>query len=329
MRRVYYHTSHYISHKTAALANIAALQANGVNCVSSPEEADILILHDDPYQYAPLLTQFGHKTCVAYAVWEADILPQIYHQYLQGISHIWTCSNFSAQTFLRAGYKDVSIVPHITSLSKVEEPVCTAMRQRIGCPPSTFLFYTIVDSINPRKNLQGLLQTFLRTFRGDPAISLVVKQYRQSWDLSQFSNVISIDETLTNREIAALHHICDAYVSAHHAEAWGISLSDAMSVGNPVIATGFSGNMHYMNNTNSFPVQYTMVPVSEAMCEKLPLFTPSMRWAAPDMNHFGYLMKKVAQKRYPEAVRTHATQICQEFSADQVGKIMVELLKKI
>ena len=48
---------------------------------------------------------------------------------------------------------------------------------------------------------------------------------------------------------------CDAYVSLHRSEGTGLTITDAMALGKPVIATGWSGNMDFMNVANSFPVQ--------------------------------------------------------------------------
>ena len=49
---------------------------------------------------------------------------------------------------------------------------------------------------------------------------------------------------------------CDCYVSLHRAEGFGLTLAEAMAIGKPVIATGYSGNVDFMNDANSYLVDY-------------------------------------------------------------------------
>ena len=43
----------------------------------------------------------------------------------------------------------------------------------------------------------------------------------------------------------------DCYVSLHRAEGFGYTLAEAMWIGKPVIATGYSGNVDYMSPTTA------------------------------------------------------------------------------
>src|SRR6185369_7921579 len=77
---------------------------------------------------------------------------------------------------------------------------------------------------------------------------------KMSWSASP--QVIALPDRLSGSQLNALYHLATAYVSAHHAEAWGLTLSDAMIFRKPVIATGYSGNLEYMNESNSLLVDY-------------------------------------------------------------------------
>ena len=57
---------------------------------------------------------------------------------------------------------------------------------------------------------------------------------------------------------------CDAYVSLHRSEGTGLTITDAMALGKPGIATGWSGNMDFMNVCNSYPVSYELVKLKKA-----------------------------------------------------------------
>jgi hypothetical protein len=73
-----------------------------------------------------------------------------------------------------------------------------------------------------------------------------------------------------------------------------------MALGRPAIATGYSGNRHFMTDENSFLVEYRMTCAS-GDCGPYP---PDARWAEPDLNHAARLMRTVY--RYPEEAARRA-----------------------
>lgn len=354
MPTVYYHLSHYISHAKAGRMNMLALAAAGIPLTDDPCAADSVIIHQDPMLYGDILAQYPQWRSVrkiAYAVWENPVLPPAYTEALQGVDSVWTCSHYAQQALLQAG-KPVHVVPHVVCPTEASADDLARMAARLygtqrqgqpcparspiaGSPPDSrpgpptegaLFFYTIADSYNPRKNLMGLLEAFSTHMPRCKNAYLVVKQYRKGLDLSGLPRVISISDNLSEGELAALHQLCHCYVSAHHSEAWGLSLSDAMACGNPVIATGYSGNMEFMHAGNSFPVDYTMARVPPLMCQLLPLFSPDMEWAEPDIRHMGYLMGKVA-RHYPCAeLSAAARESMRAYSPELVGQRMRELL---
>jgi glycosyltransferase involved in cell wall biosynthesis len=191
-----------------------------------------------------------------------------------------------------------------------------------------FIFLSVLDAVNPRKNLGGLLTAFnlLRRASRRP-VRLVIKQYRLDMDLSGFAQVTSIAENLSAGRMNALYSLCDAYVSAHHSEGWGLGLSSAMAYGKPVVATGYSGNMHYMNSENSLPVPYVPAPVSEEMLRLFPLFTREMRWAEPDLEQMAAAMRKAAEGRIDPGLPGRAAAITKTFGPENIRSRLNELLQ--
>ena len=59
----------------------------------------------------------------------------------------------------------------------------------------------------------------------------------------------------------ALIAACDSYVSLHRSKGFGLTAAEAMALGKPVIATGYSGNLDYMTPKNSYLVDFELTPI--------------------------------------------------------------------
>ncbi len=330
MKTVYYHLSPYISHRTAGLAYVRALRQAGVPLAERPEDADVVVLHDDPLNYPIILDRnpvMRKRERIAYAVWETETLPEQYLAPLGLADAIWTCSPFCLAAFGSA-FDTVCLVPHVVERQMTSPEDLTFVKKRLALSKNAFYFYTITDSVNPRKNLPGLLDVFLRNFLHDPDVFLVVKQHRHALDLSGLKRVIALDDIFTPSRMAALHQLCHCYVSMHHCEAWGLPMSEALAAGNPVVATGYSGNMTYMSPDNSYPVDFTLAPVSGDMCRLIPLFTPRMRWAEPDPGHVGRLMRQIRDRGgHDPATRRRVADSMRPFGPGAIADILIERLR--
>ena len=75
----------------------------------------------------------------------------------------------------------------------------------------------------------------------------------------------------------------------------GLGLMEAMALGKPVIATAWSGNMTFMNYTNSCPVNYHLIPV-DACTSIYRKETQGLEttWADPDIEEAAAWMARLA-----------------------------------
>ncbi len=323
--KIYYHLGNFISHFLAGQEYIHALEAMGHTIVPRPEYADLVIVHDEPIFHPP---KMRGKPYIGYCVVETDPMPKAYIKPLRQMDEIWTCSEFSRQ-ILSKEFDNVHCIPHIVRRNKVSptdiQKVQSLIQQQVNFQEKPYLFYTICDGVNPRKNLMALLRAFaLLARRGN--YKLVVKQYRQALDLSELPNVISITDQLTNGEIAALHTLCDCYVSAHCAEAWGLSLAQAMAFAHPVVATGYSGNMEFMNENNAFLAKYQKEKIRETDLKHCPpFFSADMHWAYVDETDLALQMQK-AVKAPTHIFQNISSYLTHKYSEIEIGKGMNERL---
>ena len=98
-----------------------------------------------------------------------------------------------------------------------------------------------------------------------------------------------IDQLLSREEAYALMNVCDGYVSLHRAEGFGFTMAEAMLLGKPVIATGYSGNMDFMSPANSLLVDHARVPI----IQEVPSYRMGCLWAEPSIDHAAELMRWV------------------------------------
>ena len=160
-----------------------------------------------------------------------------------------------------------------------------------------------------RKNPWGLVEAFSRAFTPDEGPVLVVKSInadRRPADAERLRlaaagrpDVILNEDYLDAPARDALVAHCDAYVSLHRSEGLGLTMAEAMAWGKPVVATGYSGNLHFMTDENSFLVPFRPAPIP-AGCEPYPV---GGRWADPDLDEAARLIRLVVDDPAGAAVR--------------------------
>ena len=94
-------------------------------------------------------------------------------------------------------------------------------------------------------------------------------------------------------------------------------MAEAMLLGKPVVATGYSGNLDFMNDGNSCLVRYRMVEVEKGSYP----YGDNQVWADPDIDHaVSHMLKLVDDRDYGRALGSIASRyIRTHFSARAIG----------
>lgn len=328
MTRVWWHLSGYISHRRAGEAYRRCLGAAGFEAADRPEAADLAVIHEDPIFWPELFARhpvLRGMPVAGYAVWEGGTLPDVYRQGMSMVREVWTASSFSAQA-LGQGHQRVKVLPHVVEAVTPGGDDLRWAAERLG--PGRY-FFSITDAVNPRKNLEALLRVFARVRAMEPDVRLVVKQYRKAVPLQGLSGVVSLGGELSEGRLAALHRGALAYIAPHRGEAWGLALSEAMSHGVPVLATGWSGNMEFMDEGNSVPLRHELEPVGDRMAGLLPHFTPEMLWARVDEKHLEREMLRLVRRGPDPAMCARARAVADRFSPARVARTLGVLLREL
>src|SRR5262249_23948999 len=112
-------------------------------------------------------------------------------------------------------------------------------------------------------------------------------------------NVVLFDGYMTRDELTGLMAAADCYVSLHRSEWFGLGIAEAMAMGKPVISTRYSGPADFLTSSNSYPVDYRLVPIARDHGPYLEGFV----WAEPDLEHASVLMRELAEDDASRAAR--------------------------
>lgn len=245
---------------------------------------------------------------IAMWAWEVEEMPAEMARSARFFDEIWSCSSFSAQAIARAVPCPVHALPLPISIPS-SQPV---QRHDLGLNGDfLFLFCFDFNSIFERKNALATIAAFQRAFAPGDGAQLLIKtinggDFQPQLERLQaaalgHSDVRVVDGYLSAGEQRVLMSTCDAYVSLHRSEGFGFTMAEAMALGKPVIATGYSGNTDFMTAENSYLVPFERVPVP-AGCDPYPR---TAYWADPCVETAAEMMRQV-RDRPDEASRRAA-----------------------
>ncbi|QOY62391.1 glycosyltransferase family 4 protein [Lysobacter sp. H21R4] len=255
-----------------------------------PHPISILFVNPDMLQ--PALQHIGQarlqgRYLIGCWFWELETVPAEWLSAIQEVDEILVASKFVEDAFRRVTDKPILRVP--LPLSYVADS--GLQRADFGLEEECFTFLCTFDfnSWIARKNPFAVVEAFRLAFanKGD-SVRLLIKTsngFRHPEKFHQLLALINRDRRIMVRDdiidgdhVRALHRCCDAYISLHRAEGFGLGLAEMMLAGKPVIATRWSGNLEFMDDDNSCLVGCQMVRVAEGDY----LGSTDQQWAEAD-----------------------------------------------
>ncbi len=302
---------------------------------------DVQIIHMTPENF-PLHRRSNIKN-IGYTTYETA-LPKKWVTLCNTMDEIWVPSQWNVGVFQESGVKvPVKVVEHTFEMEQYKN----IPDLDLEIPKDKFVFYSIFQWTE-RKNPVGLIRAFLSEFGRNDNVILVLKTYRQNssiedqkWIESQIqavkagmyiddhAQVMLIHKNLTRPEILSLHKQGHCLVSPHKAEGWGQVCTDALAVGSPAIATGYSGNTQFMTPDNSYLLDYTMEP-----CHSMPWPIYSGKgssvWANPDICQLRSYMREIFNDYKSALAKAEIAKAdVEKLNWDSIGSKMASELDRI
>ena len=312
--------------------HVAAGLGSGVNlfCVNGDEAGRVI--------EAVGRDAFRRGYNIIYPAWELARYPAAWAKVLGEFDEIWAPSEFIREAIAQAVQKPV------TTMSLAVDLKLSAFlgRRHFGIPEDAFvvLFFFDFSSYAERKNPGAVLAAFeqLAARRPDADICCVIKSRGgQEADPAQLEfqarlaalapRAQAIYGDLSDNEIKNLVRVCDVFVSLHRSEGFGRGMAEAMAMGRPAIATGYSGNVDFMAPGTSLLVDYELIPVAKGAYPQ----GDGQVWADASAAHASTLIEglmddpaaaRAMGARGREHIRTH-------FSTTAIGRRYVERLRTI
>jgi len=235
--------------------------------------------------------------------WELSRFPEAWRPAFDLVDEVWASSRFIQHALSEKTRLPVTWIPHPVHV----EARGRYRRRDLGLPDRGYVFLLAFDftSYVARKNPGAVLKAFHQAFGppGSDEAVLVVKlngtavrsaeaqAFRSRPELAD-PRVHVIDEVLPDDRMHALIELSDCFVSLHRSEGFGRGLAESMTLGKPVIATAYSGNMDFTNAANACLVDYTLVPVGPS---EYP-YPEGQVWADPDIDQAAWYMRKLVRE---------------------------------
>jgi glycosyltransferase involved in cell wall biosynthesis len=246
---------------------------------------------------------------IAFWSWENEEFPEEWIPMLSQLDEIWTPAEYDCISLRKVTARPVRSIPYIVDAPYDE----TADRKFFRLPENQFLFLMLFDynSISERKNPFGAIRAFKDAFRPDAyEAGLVIKIANGSRQvLKEIDSVMKgydvyfVNESLPKNRVNALIRCCDAYVSLHRAEGFGLVLAEAMLLGVPTIATAYSANTEFQDSSRACLVKYHLQKIGKNIYP----YKKDYLWAEPDIHEAAEYMKKLRYDRaYYAAIRKNA-----------------------
>lgn len=292
---------------------------------------------------------------IAMTTWETSKFPDEAANDLRAhFDAVWVPSQYSADAIRRARVpaEKVQVVWH-TFDPEVWWPNKWT-RKVLAEDPGPYTFYSILTWCE-RKNPIGLLKAYLTEFTKRDDVLLRIKtpgwnkgeieELQRGLGLAYLPPVDIVTEHLSADDMRLFHLRSDCYVTCARAEGWGLGAFEALLVGNPVIATDYSGLKEFCDEAHGVePVPCFMTPavtpetLANSTMKVAGLSVQAVNrndhygirgdqeWAEPDLGTVKQLMRWLYTERAGKTDR-NMKWMAECFGYENVAARMVQLME--
>lgn len=305
---------------------------------------DKIIAHSTPDLWQHYTKFERNKYLIGYTVWETSHIHPAWTAACNRADEVWVPCNWNLEVFKDS---DVTVplrkVPHAID---IPDPDSVPEFNLEGVGENDYIFYSVFQW-QERKNPYGILAAYTAAFTGVEDVVLVLKtyrhdhggdkdsirelvlQYKNYMNLDHFPKMYLIVDNMSKEGMQALHRRGDCFVLMQRSEGWGLPHFEAAAMGNPVITTGYGGQVDFLKEDNSYLVDYQLTPVTGMPWS--PYYKGDQWWAEPDLKHAVDQMRHVYNNREEAKEKGKKARqfVADNFTWDKIGDMVVNRLTEI
>ena len=283
-------------------ANISRKLQDSVLKAGSRRPGANIISCVNPDQLGALVSIFGESPLttnkhVGFWAWELEDFPRRFNVSARLLDEIWTISRHSMDAINKTS-------PVKSRLVRMPVPIPSSKtelnRKYFGLPDNKFIVISSFDYLSDirRKNPQSTIEAYTQAFPRPEGALLVIKSINgdrfpdQSNQLKELAakrpDIVFFDAYLNQYETLSLTELADVFISLHRSEGYGINLADAMARKTATVATGYSGNLEFMDEKSSVLIPYELIAVKKYAGLKVDSV-----WAEPDTAYAAFELRRL------------------------------------
>ena len=223
-------------------------------------------------------------------------------------------SQFVYDCLVRSTDKSIFHLP-LTNIGVLDAVVS---RKSLGLPEDRLIFLCTFDffSVIERKNPLDTIAAFKMAFVENSGPLLLIKSQNGHLlpaDLALVTeaiegrtDILHFDKHVDEDTQASYLQCADVLVSLHRSEGLGLHILEALLRGVPILSTGFSAPIEFLDSSNSVLVDYALVPVQNGN----GVYPTGYLWAQPDVQHAAHLMRKLSSNSsYLESLKQGTSEV--------------------
>jgi len=206
---------------------------------------------------------------IGYWAWELEDVPADWAPAFDLVDEVWTPSAFAADAIRKLAPPRVKVTPAPYPLYLNPRPAPDRARFGLAGDKVVVLMAFDLRSTAQRKNPHAALRAFQTAQAGNALLVCKVvgaDLYPETFQALQDEvagdpAIRLMTESLSAEDMARLTASSDLVLSLHRSEGYGLLLAEAIWLGKPTLATGWSSNVEFMDPASSQLVDYTLIPV--------------------------------------------------------------------
>jgi len=271
---------------------------------ADPPPGAPMVLHVNPPLLPLVLLRLRRglvqgRRVIGYWYWELPIAPPEWRLGTRFVHDVWTLSPFTADALAPLLPTRPRVVPPPLAVAPPQPAALD--RAAFGLPDAAVVVLVAFNlaSSMVRKNPLGAIAAFRAAFGNRPDRLLLLKVGNHDHFPDDFARIVAAiadapnirleTRTLPTADMHALTATCDIVLSLHRSEGFGLVPAEAMLLGKPVIATGWSGNMAFMDDCCGALVGYRLVPPADPRH-----VYQGAAWAEPDQAEAAAHLRRLA-----------------------------------